>query len=561
VPAKHSGHEHAIADSPLSCPKTINTILNAKPCISYLCQIQNKCLLNLKIQIALFALIFILTPFVQAQKKAKVYVEKADKQVYDEAFSKVVERLIGSVVMRQEDTRFYCDSAYLNTQKRNFEAFGNVHIAINDTVDVYGDRMHYEGDTRVAELFGDVRLVEKSTTLTTEHLIYNRLTKTAFYDVGGTIINGDNTLTSKKGYYNTDSKTFYFRKDVVLINPDSETYSDTLIYNTINETAYFEGPTVIRGKESTIYCEAGWYDTQNDFSKLTKRPFISGSEQTITADSILYDNFSSSGKAFGNVEILDTLHKVIITGKYGEMWDEKGSSFITDSVIAITYDETDSMHIHSDTMWMYFDKERNAKKLLAYYSVSFFRSQMQGVCDSLVYTMKDSTIRFHSNPILWSAKNQLTADSISIFVAGNRVDSLMMYNTAFIVSKDSTDSYNQIRGRNMTGYFRDNELVNISVDGNAQTVYYIREENGYLIGINLSESSTMDIRMVNSELNAISYKEKVVEKMYPEKDYPLELRSLKGFSWQETLRPRNKHDIFRSQPPVNTEQVVGDTLQ
>ncbi len=517
--------------------------------------------MNLKIQIALFALIFILTPFVQAQKKAKVYVEKADKQVYDEAFSKVVERLIGSVVMRQEDTRFYCDSAYLNTQKRNFEAFGNVHIAINDTVDVYGDRMHYEGDTRVAELFGDVRLVEKSTTLTTEHLIYNRLTKTAFYDVGGTIINGDNTLTSKKGYYNTDSKTFYFRKDVVLINPDSETYSDTLIYNTINETAYFEGPTVIRGKESTIYCEAGWYDTQNDFSKLTKRPFISGSEQTITADSILYDNFSSSGKAFGNVEILDTLHKVIITGKYGEMWDEKGSSFITDSVIAITYDETDSMHIHSDTMWMYFDKERNAKKLLAYYSVSFFRSQMQGVCDSLVYTMKDSTIRFHSNPILWSAKNQLTADSISIFVAGNRVDSLMMYNTAFIVSKDSTDSYNQIRGRNMTGYFRDNELVNISVDGNAQTVYYIREENGYLIGINLSESSTMDIRMVNSELNAISYKEKVVEKMYPEKDYPLELRSLKGFSWQETLRPRNKHDIFRSQPPVNTEQVVGDTLQ
>jgi len=518
-------------------------------------------LLNQKIQIALFVLIFVAVPFAQAQKKSRVKIEKADKQVYDEAFSKDIERLIGNVVMRQEDTRFYCDSAYLNTQKRNFEAFGNVHIAVNDTVDVYGDRMHYEGDTRVAELFGNVRLVEKSTTLTTEHLIYNRATKTAFYDIGGIIVNGDNTLTSKKGYYNTDSKIFYFRKDVVLINPDSETNSDTLIYNTINETAYFEGPTVIRGKESTIYCEAGWYDTKNDFSKLTKRPFISGSEQTITADSILYDNFSSSGKAFGSVEILDTLHQVIITGKYGEMWDSEGSSFITDSVIAVTYDETDSMFIHSDTMWMYFDKERNAKKLLAYYSVRFFRSQMQGVCDSLVYTMQDSTIRFHKSPILWSAKNQLTADSISIFVAGNRVDSLMMYNTAFIVSKDSTESFNQIRGRNMTGYFSKNELVKISVDGNAQTVYYIREEDGYLIGINLSESSTMDIRMVNSELNAISYKEKVVEKMYPENDYPVGQKILKGFSWQETLRPSDKHDIFRRQTPVNTEQVVGDSLQ
>ncbi|RLD39743.1 MAG: hypothetical protein DRI89_13290 [Bacteroidetes bacterium] len=513
------------------------------------------------IHIVLILVLFIITSFAQAQKKSRVHVEKADKQVYDESFSKEIERLIGLVVMRQEDTRFYCDSAYLNTQKRNFEAFGNVHIAVNDTVDVYGNRMLYNGDTRVAELFGDVRLVEKSTILTTEHLIYNRISKIAFYDVGGTIVNGDNTLTSKRGYYNTESKIFYFRKDVVLINPDSETYSDTLIYNTINETAYFEGPTVIRGNESAIYCEAGWYDTQHDFSKLSKRPFISGSEQTITADSILYDNFLSSGKAFGNVEILDTLHKVVITGKYGEMWDKEGRSFITDSVIAITYDETDSMFIHSDTMWMYFDKKRNAKKLLAYYSVRFFRSQMQGICDSMVYTMNDSTIRFLNEPVLWSEKNQLTADSINIFVAGNRVDSLMMYNTAFIVSRDSTDSYNQIRGKNMTGYFKDNELAKISVDGNAQTIYYIREEDGYLIGINLSESSTMDIRLLNSEMNAISYQTKAVEKMFPEKDFPANQKTLKGFSWQETLRPRDKHDIFRVQPTVSTEQAVGDGLQ
>jgi len=91
------------------------------------------------------------------------------------------------------------------------------------------------------------------------------------------------------------------------------------------------------------------------------------------------------------------------------------------------------------------------------------------------------------------------------------------------------------------------------VDGNAQTVYYIREEDGYLIGINLSESSTMDIRLVNSELNAISYKEKAVEKMYPEKDYPVDQKTLKGFSWEEALRPVDKYDIFRKEVPVAAE--------
>ncbi len=483
-------------------------------------------------------------------------MEQADRQIYDEAFSKEIELLIGNVILRQEGTRFFCDSAYLNTKKRNFEAFGNVHIAVNDTVDVYGDRMHYEGDTRVAELFGNVRLVEKSTTLTTDHLIYNRVTKTAFYDHGGTIVNGDNTLTSKRGYYHTESKIFYFRKDVVLTNPDSETYSDTLIYNTNNETAYFKGPTVIRGKESIIYCEAGWYDTERDISKLNKRPVISSSEQTITADSIFYDNAASSGKAFSHVEILDTLHQVVINGKYGEMWDEQGISYITDSVVAITYEGTDSLYIHADTMWMYFDKKRNAKRLLAYYTVRFYREQMQGKCDSLVYTMQDSTIRFYTDPVLWSAENQLTADSITLFVSGNRVDSLLMYNTAFIVSTDSTDTFNQIRGKNMTGYFRNNDLVKIRVDGNAQTVYYIREDDGYLIGINLAEASSMDIRLVNSEVNAISYKTKAMEKMYPEKDFPPEMRTLKGFSWQEDLRPQNKYDIFLELRP---EAATGES--
>ncbi|MCF6342671.1 MAG: hypothetical protein L3J31_07710, partial [Bacteroidales bacterium] len=253
--------------------------------------------------------------------------------------------------------------------------------------------------------------------------------------------------------------------------------------------------------------------------------------------------------------------QIIISGKYGEMWDNEGRSFITDSALAITYDGTDSLYIHSDSMWMYFDKERNAKKLLAYYSVRFYREQLQGKCDSLVYTMKDSTIRFHREPVLWSGRNQLTADSISIFVAGNRIDSLEMYNTAFIVSKDSTDTFNQIRGKNMTGYFRKNDLHKISVDGNAQTVYYIREEDGYLIGINLSESSTMDIRLVNSEMNAISYKSKAVEKMYPEKDYPAGQKTLKGFSWQDSLRPLNKYDIFREQSSPLVEPAAADSLQ
>ena len=482
-----------------------------------------------------------------AQQKSRVNIEHADAYRYSARIGKGIQRLIGNVVIRQDSTLFYCDSAYIDESKNSFEAFRNVHIKVNDTVDVYGERLLYDGNSRIAELFEKVKLVDKNTVLTTEHLIYNRITKTALYDVGGTIVNKKNTLVSKHGLYYTATRTFHFRKDVVLTNPDQETYSDTLIYNTNTETAYFLGPTVIRGKESIIYCEDGWYDTKNDLSKLNRRPSITNKDQTITADSLIYDNNTMFGKAMGNVRIVDTLHKVILSGKKGELWDKRGLSYVTDSAIAITYDKNDSLFIHSDTMWLNFDEDRKAKMIKAYYGVRFYRKDLQGKCDSLSYSMSDSTIRMYDEPILWSGKNQLTSDSIIIAISGNKVDSLMLYSTAFIVSKDTIDTYNQIRGKNMVAYFTRNELSKINVVGNSQTIYFVREEDGNLIGVDIAASSEMTIRMKNNDIQTISYKRQVDEDMFPEKDLTEKETRLKGFSWQNLIRPANKYEIFLPQ--------------
>ncbi len=222
-----------------------------------------------KYVIAILGISFILTNVV-AQQKSRVNIEHADTFKYNAKFGKDIQRLIGNVVIRQDSTLFYCDSAYINEVKNSFEAFSNVHIKVNDTVDVYSSRMLYDGNTKIAELFDSVRLIDKNTILTTDHLIYNRKSKTALYNIGGRIVNKNNILVSKKGVYYTSTRTFHFRKDVVLTNPDQETYSDTLIYNTNNETAYFLGPTVIRGKESMIYCENGWYDTKMIYQSLSK---------------------------------------------------------------------------------------------------------------------------------------------------------------------------------------------------------------------------------------------------------------------------------------------------
>lgn len=481
-----------------------------------------------------------------SQNKTVVHIEHADFLNYNEKKNPDIQQLIGHVKLRQDSVLFFCDSAYLNDKKRNFDAFSSVHIVVNDSVDVYGDKMHYEGNSRIAELFGNVKLVDNQTVLSTNHLIYNRNTQVASYNNGGVIVSDSNHLTSKRGYYNTATKIFYFKIDVVLTNPNQETYSDTLVYNSNNKTAYFKGPTVIRGKESTIYCEDGWYDTEKDFSKMTKRPSIWSSEQSITADSLKYNNRIYYGEAFGNVKIHDTVRHVIVKGNSGEMWDDKGVSYVTDSALAITYEknEKDSMFMHGDSLYMYFDKERKAKKMLAFNHVKFYRSDMQGLCDSLVYKMADSTISLYKNPILWTGKNQLSADTIVIYVSKNHVDSLELLNKAFIVSQDSSGTFNQIKGKTMVGHFVNNEMKTIDVDGNAESVYYVREDDGYLIGVNKEEASFMEIRLDKNQISSIKYMEQISETMYPKKEIPADVKQMKGFSWKEKSRPKNKKDIF-----------------
>ncbi len=493
--------------------------------------------------LAAAAMLLVVTTF--AQQKTRIQILNADHYRYNASFNKNIQQLIGHVKLKQDSSIITCDSAYLNDKNKNLDAFGHVHINVNDTLNLFGDRLHYNGKKRVAEFFGNVKLEDSRAVLTTEHLVFNRITGIAFYDVGGTIVSDSNVLQSQRGDYDTKTKIFYFKKDVILTNPDQVTHADTLIYNTINKTAYFRGPTLIRGNNSVVKVVDGWYNTVNGMVQMRRRPEISSGEQQLSADSIRYNNHNGFGRAFGHISVLDTLHNLMIKGRYAEIWNNKGVTFVTDSAEAITYDKQDSMFLHADTLWVYFDRKHQAKKMLAYHSVRFFRKDLQGKCDSLAYAVSDSVIRLYHSPVLWTGKNQLTADSVFIIVENNQLDSLIMFNTSFIISADTLENYNQIKGRNMVGYFRNNQIYQLKVDGNAQSVYWVRDERKHLIGINKAESSYMVIGVKNNDIKTINYVEKATETMYPEKDLPKDGRILKGFSWQATLRPHSKYDIFR----------------
>lgn len=482
------------------------------------------------------------------RKKTRIHIEHYDVATFSKSMGDM-QRLIGNVKMRHDSAYFFCDSAYFFEKTNSFNAFQNVHIIVNDSVEIFSDLLDYDGNTRFAEFFDNVKLMDDSTTLLTEYLTYDRNLHLACYPDSATTYRGDKTLISCIGYYRDDLKEFSFFENVEVTSPKYQMFTDTLYYNTNIEKMWFEGPTIIINEENTLDGEHGYYLVDEDIAFLDKRPVMRNETQRMKSDSMYYNRNIGLAKAYDHVDMIDTSYKVVMRGNYVEMWENKGLSFATDSAYAISYDNdnSDSLYIHGDTLFMYFDKQKEeAKKLIARRNVRFFKSDMQGKCDTLTYLVADSTIRMRVNPILWAEDSQMTGIDIDIKIKDQAIDWVLQKGNAFIISQDTVEGFNQIKGTDITSRFKDGGIHRVNVDGDkAETIYWIRDDDGSLIGIDVSNSETMVIEMENQNISIIKSFKAISETMYPESDLSESSRYLQGFKWHDEARPRDKDDIFR----------------
>lgn len=483
----------------------------------------------------------------EPKKKTRVNIEHYDMATYSKDLGDM-QRLIGHVRIRHDSAYFFCDSAYFYEKSNSFDAYQNVHIIVNDSVEMFSNMLHYDGNTRFAEFFDDVRLRDDSTTLYTEYLTYDRDLHLACYPDSAITIRGDKQLSSRLGYYRDRLKEFSFFDAVQVNSNDYHMITDTLYYNTSIEKMWFYGPTTIVNEENVLQGEHGYYLVKDDVAYFDKKPLMYNETQRIKSDSIYYDHAIGFAKVLDHVDMIDTCYKVVMRGNYVEMWENRGFSFATDSAYMISYDDGDSLYIHGDTLFMHFDKQNEAlEKLIARRNVRFFKSDMQGKCDTLTYQASDSTIRLRVEPVLWAEDSQMTSDQIDIKLFGQKIDFVLQKGNGFIIARDTVEGYNQIKGTDIISHFRDGRMHHVSVEGgNAETVYWIRDDDTSLIGIDVAKSETMVITMKNNEISQIKSFKGISETMYPEDDLKEDDRYLPGFKWHDEQRPKDKDDIFRT---------------
>jgi lipopolysaccharide export system protein LptA len=482
---------------------------------------------------------------VNKKQAKKIEILNADSWEMNDKVINGFNRLNGNIKIRDNDVLMYCDSAYYYKIQNQVKAFSKVHIIQGDTLNLYGNYLFYDGTSGNAFVRGNVELIDRDTHLYTDSINYNVNDRIARYNDRGRITNAKNTLTSIVGVYYVTQDLFHFKDSVKIVNPDYVMTADTMDYNTISEIAYFTGPSELKGDSLYIYCEKGWYDTKKEITSVWKNAVIDNRKQIIHGDSLYFNDSTGFGESFRNVVIEDTTNHLAIEGDYAWYYKQPERFLVTKKAVFIQIsNEQDSLFLHADTISAITRKDKSLKDyrlMRAYHGCKVFSKDLQAKCDSLSYSFQDSVIRLYRDPVIWSSENQLTADSMAVFTKNQQTDRLELYNAAFIVSQVDTIRYDQVKGRSLTGYFKNNELFKIDIKGNGESLYYLLDGEA-VAGRNQSKCANMEIFVEKGKV------QEIYEHNGPEGfiDPPLPADPVRfdGFRWLDKNRPKNKTDIF-----------------
>ena len=495
-------------------------------------------------------------------KNAKlIYLENSDTLSFDQFLRPEVQLFKGHVRFRQDNALMYCDSAYFYKDVNSFDAFGNVRIVQGDTLFIYGDILYYDGNIKLARMRHNVRMINRKTTLTTDSLNYDRLGNVAYYFTGGRIVDPLNTLTSIWGEYSPKTNNAIFRKKVHLLNKNFTIDSDTLKYNTKTSIANIVGPShIIYNKETDIYTNRGWYNTSNERMMLLDRSMVKQKDgTTMVADTIFYDKKHKFGEGFTSVVLNDTVNKTTLVGNYVYFNDSLNIGMATDSAILVDWSSKDTMYVHADTL--HTSKDSIYDVVRGFYNVRIFRNDVQGLCDSLAYSGRDSVINMFGEPVLWAENNQLSGEFIQAFTKNKKVDHVDIQRAAMAIQHQDSIYFNQLSGKEIIAHLDSGVLKKVNVNGNAETIYYpIDDKDSTLVGVNKTQSSYVVMYLKNKLINRVVLTSASTGIMYPLTQLPESDLYLKNFFWLEDQRPVKKEDVLLTFPKVKRQKIGANKI-
>lgn len=496
-------------------------------------------------------------PTADRYQEGKVFLEHADKWTYEEQPGLPPEKqyqvLVGNVEFRKNDMFMYCDSAHFYENSNSFDAFRNVRMEQGDTLFVYADELNYDGPSELAVLYADfgkkVRLINRDVELKTDVFNYSLADNVGYYEVGGELTDKENRLTSQAGEYHPDSKDayFYFNVRLTSLNGTDTLHmaTDSLEYNTDTHVAKLIAETVITSADGEILSSSGNYNTLTGIADLYDRSLvITNRGNTLTGDTLFYDRDRGIGEAFGNMSLTDSARQSSVHGDYGFYNDAVDSAFVTGRALMKEYSTGDTLYMHGDTIYAYLDRVDSTRVTNVYRRVRFYRSDMQGICDSLSATERDSIMRMFHHPVVWSGERQVFGNVIHVHINDSTVDWAQLPQFAFVAEHIDEDCYQQMSSNKMTIWFNDSTIDHLYAEGTVKIITFPMENDSTYNKYAYVESSEMDAFFANNDIESVHFRPSTTSKIVPLYLAKKNSYFLERFKWYEPMRPKNPADVF-----------------
>jgi len=541
---------------------------------------------------------------VQRPEKSLIRLIDAKSAVLTTSMGREYREIKGPAQFLHDNTLILCDSAVWDTQANIVDAIGHVKIIQKNTT-LYSDNIKYLADQSLAQVRGNlVELVDnEGGRLRTNFIDYFTKDSIGMFYNGGCLMNKDSSfIESSNGYYYAKEDRFLFQMKVEMQSDTVLMKTDSLAYLAKENKAVFLTKTLAWQGDGFLMAKGGWYDRNNEYIHFSNDVYIKTKNNEIWAKEIDFDRKTGNAKLEYDVQVLDTAQSAIIladrvnyTSKPESIVLEKEPSIalftvenevrdtlffsadtiiyqtrlhkdVDSSVITISkqrrdlskrdpiteiysslkakaslLNKTNSDTVNVDTLTVNMDTVK-VKFLTAFKNVKFYRSNIQGVCDSLQFNSLDSLIRLYKEPIIWNENKQLSADSIQVILSGRKLKKAELNSSAFVVMQEDSSHYDQVKSADIIIFFDDGKLSKFDALGSASVLFFF-EEDSVLTTMNEKECKALSATMLNNKIHRVRYFENINSNAYPLFNLPDNKQKLKGFKWADEKRPKNRYDV------------------
>lgn len=494
-----------------------------------------------------------------AQPKLLELLPGSDQTIVDLAAGK--QTLIGNVRFAYQGSLMYCDSAVYYMNKKHVLAYGKVHLNSRDTLNLFCDSLFYNDGTNIAKLWGKVRIRDKYYRIDTDSMEFHVRKETMTYKHGAVITNltKNERLTSKTGTYSRKTEVFNFGENVEFKNERYHIQTDTMRYKTKSDELFFSGTTRIydQSDSTVVYCEKGFFDSKSNKGKFEIKAKIYKPDQHIFGDVLFYDGTNEFAEGEGNVRLVDYKEHVEIFCGHAISDGKNNFKKATIDPVFFSYKDKDTSYLKADTIFIQMDSVDQVTLISAYRNVESASNDYFAICDSLRNSKVDSLTKLFGSPILWTENTQMTGDYMEVLQDSSSIKLAKVQGKALSISEVELDLYyNQVSGRDMTGYFRENKLSIVQVVGNAKTIYFVEEEkendSTKIIerqGMSRLVSGELKVFLDSGEVRRVTYYDEPDGVYYDLSKAPQKEMRSENFNWQPMRKPKSPNDLLRERYP------------